>query len=107
MIRPATRTLTVAGAVLLLALTQAGMAQDIQAGEKLAQTWCAGCHQVGPNPRSANDAVPPFAAVAAAKGMTQTALTVFLSTPHGKMPDYSLSRQQIRDVSAYIMSLKR
>jgi len=51
--------------------------------------------------------VPPFATVAASKGMTTTALAVFLSTPHGKMPDYSLSRQQIRDVSAYIMSIKR
>lgn len=90
----------------LLAMTQTVMAQDIEAGEKIARTWCAGCHQVGPRPRSANDAVPPFASIAATKGMTETALTAFLMTPHVKMPDYSLSRQQIRDVSAYIVSLK-
>ena len=94
-------------AAALSALTQSAMAQDIEAGKKIAQTWCAGCHQVGPVPQRANDVVPPFAAVAASKGMTTTALAVFLSTPHTSMPDYSLSRQQIRDVSAYIMSLKR
>ena len=96
-------------AMLLLLLNVAGpaMAQDIDAGEKIARTWCAGCHQVGADPRSGNDVVPAFMAVAASKGMTTTALAVFLSTPHTKMPDYSLSRQQIRDVSAYIMSLKR
>jgi len=91
----------------LLILTRGAHAQDIQAGEKIARTWCAGCHQVGRNPKAGSDAVPPFATVAASKGMTTTALAVFLSTPHGKMPDYSLSRQQIRDVSAYIMSIKR
>ena len=102
-----TRPAWVASAWVLLAVTQRAAAQDIQAGEKIAQTWCAGCHQVGAQPLTGNDAVPPFAAVAADKGMTETALMVFLSTPHAKMPDYMLSRQQIRDVSAYIISLKK
>jgi len=91
----------------LISSVQAAAAQDIEAGAKIAQTWCAGCHQVGPVPLRANDVVPPFAAVAATKGMTTTSLTVFLMTPHTKMPAYSLSPQQIRDVSAYIMSLKK
>lgn len=94
-------------ALFIASSVQAAAAQDIEAGAKIAQTWCAGCHQIGPTPQRANDVVPPFAAVAASKGMTETSLTVFLMTPHTKMPDYSLSRQQIRDVSAYIMSLKR
>jgi hypothetical protein len=33
-------------------------------------------------------------------------LHAFLSTPHHRMPDYSLSRQEIADISAYILSLK-
>ena len=94
-------------ALVVASSVQTAAAQDIGAGEKIAKTWCIGCHQVGPEPSRANDVVPPFAAIAASKGMTTTSLTVFLMTPHTKMPDYSLSRQQIRDVSAYIMSLKR
>jgi len=34
-------------------------------------------------------------------------LEVFLQTPHGRMPDLHLSRDEIDDVSAYILSLKR
>jgi hypothetical protein len=37
---------------------------------------------------------------------TEAGLAAFLSTPHGKMPDYSLSRNEIRNVSAYILSLR-
>ena len=37
---------------------------------------------------------------------TRLSLTVFLSTPHHRMPDYSLTRQEIANVSAYILSLK-
>ena len=44
--------------------------------------------------------------IAASKGMTATALTAFLFTSHKRMPDYSLSRKQVADVSAYILSLK-
>jgi hypothetical protein len=36
---------------------------------------------------------------------TSTSLNAFLSTPHPSMPDYALSRQEIADVSAYILSL--
>jgi hypothetical protein len=50
---------------------------------------------------------PPFAVIANRKAMTQTALEAFLHVPHGRMPDFSLTRQEIRDVSAYIVSLKK
>jgi cytochrome c1 len=33
-------------------------------------------------------------------------LTAFLMTPHPSMPNFSLSRQEIRDVVSYILSLK-
>ena len=95
------------GLAILAPLTGLARAQDIHAGETIARQWCAHCHQTGPDPAIASDATPAFAAVARAKGMTETALAAFLSSSHGRMPDYALSRQEIRDVSAYIMSLKK
>ena len=54
-----------------------------------------------------NDAVPSFVSVARMDSTTTTSLEVFLSTPHGRMPDYSLSRHDIANVSAYILSLRQ
>ena len=84
-------------------------AQYVAAGETVAKTWCAGCHDVGAGGRNAgSDAGPPaFASIAKMNSTTAMSLTVFLSTPHGRMPDYSLSRNDIANVSAYILSLRK
>jgi mono/diheme cytochrome c family protein len=94
-------------ALLLLAAAPA-MAQDVDAGRELAEKWCAGCHNVLPGVRAVKEgAAPPFQVVAESKGMTQTALQVFLVSNHVRMPEYSLTRQELREVSAYIVSLKK
>ncbi|MBR0661512.1 c-type cytochrome [Neoroseomonas oryzicola] len=81
---------------------------DVRAGQRLATTWCANCHQIAVGgPGSANDAAPPFPAVAQMVSTTSMSLRVFLQSPHGNMPDYRLSREQIDDVVAYILSLRR
>ena len=85
----------------------AAIAQDVRSGREIAETWCKGCHNVAPGAKSMHDTgAPPFAVVANTKGMTTTALTAFLFTSHNRMPDYSLTRKQVADVSAYIVSLK-
>ena len=82
-------------------------AQDIEAGRMIAQTWCSRCHAVDAQSHGAqNDAVPSFLAIAKMSSTTQMPLTVFLSTSHGRMPDFSLTRTEIRNVSAYILSLR-
>ena len=86
---------------------QGAVAQDLEAGSQIAHKWCVGCHRVEANPQSASDGIPTFASIANSKGMTEIALGVFLRTPHSRMPDYSLTRQEIRDVSGYIMSLRK
>ena len=85
----------------------AANAQDVLAGEQLAKTSCAGCHQVDKNdlPKR-SDAIPSFVSVANMNSTTAMSLRVFLSTPHANMPDYSLSRNEISNVSAYILSLR-
>ena len=78
------------------------------AGHELATRWCSSCHVVDPGQqRQGSDAVPTFAAIAAMKSTTAASLKVFLATPHGQMPDYALSRDDIADVSAYILSLRK
>ena len=82
-------------------------AQDVTAGHQLAAAWCAGCHQVEKTVRGPiNDAVPSFVSIAKMPSATQTSLTVFLMTPHPSMPNYTLSRKEISDVIAYILSLR-
>jgi mono/diheme cytochrome c family protein len=96
--------LTAAWMTALLAGT--AFAQDIAAGARVAQSQCAGCHQIGRVPGKAPGLAPSFAEIAATPAMTQTSIEVFLSTPHEGMPNYSLSQRNIADVAAYIVSLR-
>jgi mono/diheme cytochrome c family protein len=80
-------------------------AQDVAAGHDIARRWCSSCHEIGKAPVQ-NDVSPSFAAIARMPSTTAISLNAFLSTPHYRMPDYSLTRQEIADVSAYILSLK-
>jgi len=86
------------------------MAQDVgdpATGRRLAETWCSSCHVIGPDiQRGTSYGAPTFTAIARTTAMTPMALRVFLQTPHSRMPDLHLSRQEIDDVSAYIFSLK-
>ncbi len=80
---------------------------DPATGADLARTWCSGCHVVDPRESRGSDAVPAFAAIANMPSATAMSLHAFLEMPHGRMPDLKLSGQQIDDVVAYIMTLRR
>jgi mono/diheme cytochrome c family protein len=84
------------------------LAQDTANGERIAKTWCAGCHVVEGRvpPVGRTDVIPSFSAVAHMKSTTATSLRIFLGTPHTNMPDYNLTPQEIKDVSAYILTLR-
>lgn len=88
-----------------LAQTEPG---DAAAGLRLASAWCANCHRVGPaGPGPTTDAAPAFAAVMAMPSTTRMSLAAFLQTPHPRMPNYQLSRDELDDVIAYLLSLRR
>ena len=88
-----------------LAQTEPG---DAAAGLRLAATWCANCHRVAPGgPGPSTDAAPTFRAIAQMPSTTSISLRVFLQTPHPNMPDYRLTREELDDVVAYLVSLKR
>ena len=100
------------GALILAAWWCPGEAQskgDPAAGQRLAERWCSGaCHISGPtSQRGTSSGVPTFAAIARMPSTTRMSLSVFLQTPHAGMPDLHLTRDEIADVAAYILSLRR
>jgi len=81
---------------------------DVQAGDRLAHNLCVNCHVVdarGPVLRT--DRVPSFPWIANQPGETATSVTVWLSISHARMPNYTLTDDEIRQTSAYIMSLRK
>ena len=107
---------TIVRAVLLTAMligaqTNPAPGQEIGdpvAGRSIARRWCDNCHVVDvAQQRATSTGAPTFAAIAHMKSTTAMALRVFLQTPHGRMPDLHLTRSEIDDVTAYILSLKQ
>ena len=90
-------------AALLLFSPAKAAAPDPEHGEKIARRWCAACHVVAADQNRASADVPSFFDIARRK--TNDDLTSFLTDPHPKMPDMSLTREEIADVAAYIRSL--
>jgi cytochrome c len=81
---------------------------DVAAGHAFARQACNTCHVVEAEQREPRLVVigPSFRDIANTRGMTVTALRVFLTTSHPKMPNLILTREEIADVSAYILSLR-
>ena len=99
-------------AVVLPLVIQAGgaLAQDVgdaQKGHEFARRTCASCHAISQQDvASPIEKATPFRIVANTPGMTGTALTVWLTTPHPTMPNLVVSEQDRYDVIAYILSLR-
>jgi len=93
-------------AILVLVPFGSASAQDVVAGHQLAKHWCSSCHAVEAGQTTPHKGGPPaFAAIANMSSTTETSLAAFLSTSHEPMPNIVLSRKQIDDLSAYILSL--
>jgi mono/diheme cytochrome c family protein len=78
---------------------------NIEAGHAYAKQVCAECHAVE---RGEVDILSPpsFQNVADSAGMTERALAVWLQNPHPNMPNFVLPQDDMKNVIAYIMSLK-
>jgi mono/diheme cytochrome c family protein len=83
----------------------AAMPADAARGEKLARHWCASCRIVANDQKSGADSAPPFATIARNPGFDGSKIAQFLMDPHPKMPDMQLSRDEAKDLGAYITSL--
>lgn len=97
--------LMIAGLAAVTVFAPIANAQDVEAGRIIAQRYCSTCHEIGKKPAYSAMA-PSFADIARRPVATSGALNAFLGRPHDRMPNY-LMRQEISDVSAYIISLNR
>jgi mono/diheme cytochrome c family protein len=104
-------------AVLCSASFSDALAQNPEAGQNLAVQVCSRCHAVlrgeGVDPKP--EPLPfkkigrplPFEDIANTPGVTETALYAWLTTSHPTMPNIVLDKEELRNVVAYILSLKR
>jgi mono/diheme cytochrome c family protein len=83
-----------------------GMTGDAREGAEIAERWCAACHLVSDRQERAPVDAPPFMSIAERSPEAIDALAGFLMDPHPPMPDFSLTRAEIRDLLAYIESLR-
>lgn len=78
-----------------------------QRGLTLAREVCSACHAIQAQQlQSPNARAPTFLALSTTPGMTATALTVTLTTPHAGMPMFRLTTEQRNGIIAYILNLK-
>jgi mono/diheme cytochrome c family protein len=75
-------------------------------GKQLAQTLCAGCHLVATGQRHANVDVPSFHEIAGKSGQTEGAIMAHIVLPKHPMPTIPLTKSELADLAAYIMSLR-
>lgn len=90
-------------------------ADDIRAGRALSLRLCTPCHVVSPDQETAPILQPParnFRSIANRRGTTAESLRRFLGETHrslgkpGGMPNPQLTEDQVRQATAFILSLK-
>ena len=102
------RWLLGATSILLTAAPVLAQPADTTNGLTLAQKLCSGCHLVSARPQGpVPDGVPSFMAIAARPGIDAARIETTLIQPkHPAMPSPPLDTRQMRDVAAYILSLR-
>jgi cytochrome c len=80
---------------------------NAERGERIAQRLCASCHALSADAKAAaNSDILSFPAIARQPKATGEYLAGRIIIPHPAMPDIALDIAEIRDVIAYIVSLK-
>lgn len=100
-------------AMVALALSAGGLrAQqvhpDAKTGKQIADKLCVGCHIVDAEASGTTVPadVPSFARIANVPGQTAQLIAGAIVVPHPPMPQIQLTREEIGDVAAYILTLK-
>jgi mono/diheme cytochrome c family protein len=81
---------------------------DRPRGRQLAEQLCTGCQIVGEQAAgvAVSADVPSFRTIANKPDPSAKRVAGRIVVPHPPMPQIQLSRQEIADLAAYIMSLK-
>jgi mono/diheme cytochrome c family protein len=80
---------------------------DPNKGKALAESLCSGCHNVwmGPVERDKNE-IPSFYEFANRPDQTPELVAAGIVFPHPEMPRVSFTNEELRNIVAYIMSLR-
>jgi mono/diheme cytochrome c family protein len=102
------RNLLLVGSCAFVALgSTPSLAVDMVEGKTIAERWCASCHLVEREQKSAiTDQAPPFASIARMPEFGPNKLALLLLQPHPNMPKLSLSRAEVISLADYIATLK-
>ena len=92
--------------IVLLSSLPTHAAGLISSGKEIAIKWCSSCHLVTDAQENTSADVPSFGVIGKKYREEINALGAFLADPHPPMPNFSLTRQEIQDLMAYIGSLK-
>lgn len=76
-------------------------------GATLAQRWCASCHVVSRTQSRGADLTPSFESIAQRGDFNADKLAFFLLNPHPVMPNMALTRDEARDIAAFIATQRR
>ncbi len=80
---------------------------DVAAGRQLAGKYCSKCHLVtSQSDHGTVVGAPTFTAIASNSSTNVQSLRGFFERPHYGMQDLHLSRVEIDDLAAYILSLR-
>jgi mono/diheme cytochrome c family protein len=115
------RTIALAlGTLLCLTPHSVAFSQDSvgnpEAGQVVAVEVCSQCHAVlqgegvdpHPDPLPFEELKPlPFEDIANTPGVTEMMLYAWMTSSHPTMPDIVLESDELRNIAAYILSLKR
>lgn len=93
-------------ALALFGSVTAAPAQNLENGRRLSERWCAECHAIGPAPGKPYRA-QSFASIAAKETVSSEMIASFLGLPHATMPNVPLTRNDARDIAAFIMDMKK
>ncbi len=81
-------------------------APDAQHGGQLAGRLCSNCHLVSVEQTTAIADVPSFKEIANRRGQTGGAILAGIVIPKHPMPVIPLTKFELNDLAAYIMSLR-
>jgi mono/diheme cytochrome c family protein len=75
-------------------------------GKALAESLCSNCHLVGSGQEHVNADVPSFREIANVPGRTAGDIVSFIILPKHPMPQIPLTKAELADLAAYIISLR-
>lgn len=103
-------SIALAAAAMLLATTECfaqRVASNRQSGREFSARLCANCHVVNGTPSApVSTDVPSFSVIAGRPDATPERIAGRIIIPHPAMPGVSLTAAEIRDIVAYITSLR-